>query len=195
MNKYIRQQILQDFVYPNSNLSQYDTELIHEIKDNTPIGTIPTIDVDFFTTDGTGIGTYVSSLTSLMPGTTYYYRAYATNSQGTVYGLTYDFITVDLPTPEPTSTPTPTTTPTPEPTATPTPTPEPRIPVEYYGYGASEQDAWDNGVATEFFPNYIYQDGGTLVYYLNPTGEELPASGYYMTVVGYDRDSSRYLSI
>ncbi len=38
------------------------------------------------TTDGTGSGTYTSNLTSLLPGKTYYVRAYATNGVGTVYG-------------------------------------------------------------------------------------------------------------
>jgi len=38
------------------------------------------------TTDGTGSGTFVSSITGLTPGATYYIRAYATNSIGTAYG-------------------------------------------------------------------------------------------------------------
>jgi len=38
------------------------------------------------TTDGTGSGVFSSSLTGLTPGATYYIRAYATNSIGTVYG-------------------------------------------------------------------------------------------------------------
>ncbi len=38
------------------------------------------------TSDGSGTGTYVSNLTGLNPGTTYYVRAYATNSAGTAYG-------------------------------------------------------------------------------------------------------------
>jgi len=45
------------------------------------------------TTDGTGIGTFSSSLTGLLPGTTYYVRAYATNSIGTVYGTARSFTT------------------------------------------------------------------------------------------------------
>ncbi len=47
--------------------------------------TNPTI-VDSKTTDGTGIGTYISNITQLIPNTTYYIRAYATNSAGTAYG-------------------------------------------------------------------------------------------------------------
>jgi len=38
------------------------------------------------TIDGSGTGTFTSSITSLTPGTTYYVRAYATNSAGTTYG-------------------------------------------------------------------------------------------------------------
>ena len=38
------------------------------------------------TTNGTGLGTYTSHITGLSPNTTYYVRAYATNSQGTAYG-------------------------------------------------------------------------------------------------------------
>ena len=45
------------------------------------------------TTDGTGKGTFTSNITGLADGTVYYYRAYATNSSGTSYGLEYSFIT------------------------------------------------------------------------------------------------------
>ena len=45
----------------------------------------PTID-DFKTTDGTGTGSFASSIAGLTPGTTYYIRAYATNIMGTSYG-------------------------------------------------------------------------------------------------------------
>jgi len=38
------------------------------------------------TVDGSGTGAFVSTLASLMPGTTYYLRAYATNGIGTWYG-------------------------------------------------------------------------------------------------------------
>ncbi len=38
------------------------------------------------TTDGTGIGTFSSAITGLNTNTTYYIRAYATNSAGTSYG-------------------------------------------------------------------------------------------------------------
>ncbi|MBQ6068327.1 MAG: hypothetical protein IJK84_02395 [Bacteroidales bacterium] len=46
---------------------------------------LPTI-AGLHTTDGAGTGSFVSQLTNLTPGSTYYYRAYATNGVGTVYG-------------------------------------------------------------------------------------------------------------
>jgi hypothetical protein len=45
----------------------------------------PTL-ADSKTTDGTGTSSFTSSITGLTPGMTYYIRAYATNSIGTVYG-------------------------------------------------------------------------------------------------------------
>ena len=45
------------------------------------------------TTNGTGTGTFTGNLTGLTDGTTYYYRAYATNSSGTTYGQEFSFIT------------------------------------------------------------------------------------------------------
>jgi hypothetical protein len=45
------------------------------------------------TTNGSGTGSFTSSITGLSPGTTYYVRAYATNSQGTSYGSSKSFTT------------------------------------------------------------------------------------------------------
>ena len=45
------------------------------------------------TEDGTGTGSFVSNLTNLTGVTTYYIRAYATNSQGTAYGNQVTFTT------------------------------------------------------------------------------------------------------
>ena len=55
----------------------------------------PIIDGDK-TTDGIGSGTFTSELTNLTESTTYYYRAYATNSNKTVYGSTYSFQTLSM---------------------------------------------------------------------------------------------------
>lgn len=58
----------------------------------------PTI-VNDSTVDGSGLGPFVSSLTNLIPNTTYYVRAYATNIKGTEYGNEVSFTTlVSLPT-------------------------------------------------------------------------------------------------
>ena len=50
---------------------------------------------DSKTSDGTGTGTFVSNLTGLLPNTTYYVRAYATNSVGTAYGNQVSFSTFE----------------------------------------------------------------------------------------------------
>jgi parallel beta-helix repeat protein len=51
----------------------------------------PTI-VNSHTSDGTGTGSYISYITGLIDGTTYYIRAYATNAVGTAYGNQRAFI-------------------------------------------------------------------------------------------------------
>jgi uncharacterized protein (TIGR02145 family) len=48
------------------------------------------------TTDGTGPGTFVSSITGLTLGTTYYISAYATNSIGTAYGTQVTITTTPI---------------------------------------------------------------------------------------------------
>lgn len=45
------------------------------------------------TSDGSGIGSYTSSITGLNCGITYYAKAYATNTQGTAYGNQISFTT------------------------------------------------------------------------------------------------------
>lgn len=52
----------------------------------------PTLN-DNFTTDGEGTGVYTSDMTGLDDNTTYYVRAYATNSVGTCYGEEISFTT------------------------------------------------------------------------------------------------------
>jgi hypothetical protein len=47
------------------------------------------------TTNGTGTGIFTSNITGLAPSTTYYVRAYATNSAGTAYGNEITFTTLD----------------------------------------------------------------------------------------------------
>ncbi|MCD4695998.1 MAG: hypothetical protein K8S16_07130, partial [Bacteroidales bacterium] len=54
------------------------------------LNTNPTL-ADDFTTDGSGTGVFISSLTSLSPDTEYFVRAYATNSDGTAYGNEVSF--------------------------------------------------------------------------------------------------------
>jgi uncharacterized protein (TIGR02145 family) len=45
------------------------------------------------TSDGTGTGSFASSLINLTPGTTYYVRAYATTDYGTIYANTFQLTT------------------------------------------------------------------------------------------------------
>lgn len=57
----------------------------------------PTTALNTKTIQGSGIGSFVSNITGLIPNTTYYVRAYATNSDGTVYGKQISFITLSHP--------------------------------------------------------------------------------------------------
>jgi uncharacterized protein (TIGR02145 family) len=55
---------------------------------------------DLKTTDSDGSGSFTSNISSLLPNTTYFVRAYATNSAGTSYGSSVSFKTLgDKPTP------------------------------------------------------------------------------------------------
>ena len=58
----------------------------------------PTLD-NAHTADNTGTGTFTSAMTELSRGTTYYVRAYATNSVGTAYGEEVAFTTAFCPYP------------------------------------------------------------------------------------------------
>jgi len=51
---------------------------------------------DTCTSNGTGTGGFTSSLSGLTPDTTYYVRAYATNSIGTSYGQQENFTTIPI---------------------------------------------------------------------------------------------------
>jgi len=53
---------------------------------------------DALTNDGTGTGSFISTLTGLIPGTTYHVRAFAANASGTVYGTELTFTMPILPT-------------------------------------------------------------------------------------------------
>jgi hypothetical protein len=57
------------------------------------INTNPTT-ADNITNDGNGTGSFTSNLSGLTASTTYYVRAYATNSAGTAYGNEHSFITL-----------------------------------------------------------------------------------------------------
>ncbi|HUX58350.1 MAG TPA: FISUMP domain-containing protein [Bacteroidales bacterium] len=57
----------------------------------------PTV-TDSHTEDGDGTGVFISSLTNLTPGTTYYVKAFASNSAGTAYGVEVSFTTLGIPT-------------------------------------------------------------------------------------------------
>ena len=59
----------------------------------------PTL-ADPYTTNGDGTGSFISQLDGLIPATTYYVSAYATNSVGTAYGnvITFTTLHVTLPT-------------------------------------------------------------------------------------------------
>jgi hypothetical protein len=50
-----------------------------------------------FTTDASGTGSFTSTINGLTASTTYYVRAYATNSSGTAYGLQETFTTSTTP--------------------------------------------------------------------------------------------------
>ncbi|WP_207496263.1 DUF5689 domain-containing protein [Aridibaculum aurantiacum] len=53
----------------------------------------PTVALSTKTVDGSGTGTFTSAITGLTANTTYYVRAYATNSSGTSYGNQVTFTT------------------------------------------------------------------------------------------------------
>ena len=55
----------------------------------------PTIENDK-TIDGEGVGSFQSNLSDLSQNTTYYVRAYATNSEGTSYGEEVSFTTLEI---------------------------------------------------------------------------------------------------
>jgi hypothetical protein len=59
------------------------------------IGKTPTIN-NSRSLDGAGAGNFTSVLTDLLPNTSYFFRAYATNDAGTAYGISYSITTKDF---------------------------------------------------------------------------------------------------
>ena len=59
------------------------------------IATNPTVALPTKTNNGTGTGIFVSNITGLTLGITYYVRAYATNAIGTSYGAEFSFTTAE----------------------------------------------------------------------------------------------------
>ena len=62
-------------------------------------GTPTLSDNDGISDDGSGPGSFTSSLTALSSSTLYYVRAYATNHAGTAYGQIESFTTLEIPIP------------------------------------------------------------------------------------------------
>lgn len=56
----------------------------------------PTVDLSTKTNIGDNIGGYSMVMTGLLPKTTYYVREYATNANGTTYGVQKSFTTIDI---------------------------------------------------------------------------------------------------
>lgn len=57
----------------------------------------PTVALSTKTTNGMGLGSFTSNIAGLLEGTTYFVRAYATNSFGTAYGNEVSFNTTGTP--------------------------------------------------------------------------------------------------
>jgi hypothetical protein len=57
----------------------------------------PTVTLTTKTVNGSGVGSYVSSITGLVSNSAYYVRAYATSSAGTAYGSQLTFRTLSAP--------------------------------------------------------------------------------------------------
>lgn len=53
----------------------------------------PTVDLETKTDEGSGLGSFTSTMSNLTSGSTYYVRAYATNAAGTGYGKEMEFKT------------------------------------------------------------------------------------------------------
>ncbi|MDD2307103.1 MAG: hypothetical protein PHP53_20530 [Prolixibacteraceae bacterium] len=69
--------------------------VVYSLTDNTPV--IGETDVTKANQGTTGAGSFSATINGLSRGATYYVRAYATNSAGTVYGSTESFTTKNYP--------------------------------------------------------------------------------------------------
>jgi len=59
--KYIRQQIIQDFVYPNNDVPQYDVnDIVHDINNNSVDGLVNSFSTIFFNTTGLSINSNIT---------------------------------------------------------------------------------------------------------------------------------------
>ena len=143
-------------------------------------GTVATITP--ISATGNASTTITASLTGLSEGTAYYYRAVATNSQGTTNGSTVTFITGVTPPPAPPApAASPETTPTPSPTATTMPsldailsTDNPYIPAA--GLPAGESVLLVNGVPAQV---NVIPDAKA-----NPKGLDITGPDFFMTLAG-----------
>lgn len=123
--------------------------------------TSPTVS-DSKTNDGSGTGTFTSTMSGLMPNTRYHVRAYATNSAGTAYGEERSFTTLQAPD-----------------TSGKAPCSPQANSVKYNGYTIDYGDAYA-GTAGVSVGNYII-DGQAMYSDLSIEFMEVPKSGKYVT--------------
>jgi uncharacterized protein (TIGR02145 family) len=119
----------------------------------------PTI-ADYFTNEGSGIGSFSSNLIELTPNTSIYLRAYATNSAGTAYGNELSFTTIVI---------------------------NPGIEVTFDGYTYSSVHL-GNGQEwmTENLKTVVYANGDSIPNVTNPNQWSLLSTGAW---VHYNNDS------
>jgi hypothetical protein len=117
--KYIRQQIIQDFVYPNNEVSQYDVDdIVQDINNNSVSGTVNSFSASLTSTTGFTVSYYITwnlnnaepwirnsnslgfaSVHMLAPGQDYYrpWRIISTNSSSSLTATTLNGVVVSLP--------------------------------------------------------------------------------------------------
>ncbi len=82
--------------YSGGNISNNGDQFVYESGVCWSTSPNPTISLTTKTLDGTSTGSFTSSVAGLTPNTTYYIRAYATNSVGTAYGQERVFTTLPI---------------------------------------------------------------------------------------------------